>query len=118
MTGYLSSTQRDTQMLSTSYRLKMHAICEQIASNMPVTLQERIWATKLAEANTTAAGMLRQAIRRQQKPEMKEGGVDDFLNKLDIGDPEKPEGVRGFNSPEDIADFFRRDKPEDWRQRD
>jgi hypothetical protein len=105
-------------MLSTSYRLRLHAICEQIASNMPVTLEERIWATKLGSVNSTAAAMLRQAARRQQKPDMQDGDVDDFLNRLDIGDPEQPKGVRGFDSPESVADFFRRDKPEDWRQRD
>lgn len=105
-------------MLSTSYRLRLHAICEQIASNMPVTLEERIWATKLAGVSSTAAAMLRQASRRQQNPNMQNGDVDDFLNRLDIGDPNQPKGVRGFDSPDDVANFFRRDKPEDWRQRD
>lgn len=106
-------------MLSTDYRLKLHAICEQIANNMPVTLKERIWATKLGNVNSTAAAMLRKAARRKMQLEKQEDNVDDLLNRLDIGDPERPDGIRGFDSPEDIADFFtRKDRPEDWRQRD
>lgn len=105
-------------MLSTSYRLKMLGICKQIANSGPVTLEERIWAAKLAKANSTAATMLRQAMRAQQMPNMQQGGMDDFLNQLDIGDPERPGGIRGFESPDEIADFFRREEGDEWRRRD
>lgn len=78
-----------------------------------------VWAEKLAAANRSAATMLRQARRTASKPEMVEGDMDDFLNRLDLGGVgEDAKGIRQFNSPEEIAEFFRRDTPEDWRQRD
>jgi hypothetical protein len=105
-------------MLSTAYRLRLEAICECIANTKDVSLEDRIWATKLGEVNRTAATMLRQARRKAQTPEMPKDGIDDFLNQLDIGDVNKPEGITGFNGPEDIVEFFRHDRPNDWRQRD
>lgn len=106
-------------MLSTKYRLRLEFICARIATQQPVELEDRIWANKLGEANRTAASMLRQAQRRAQNPEMQDGDLDDFLNRLDIGGVgNEAEGIRRFNSPDEIANFFHQDKPEDWRQRD
>ena len=45
-------------MLSTKYRLKLEAICKDIASGAEVTMSDMIWAQKLAKANTSARGML------------------------------------------------------------
>lgn len=106
-------------MLSTNYRLRLQFICNRIATGQTVELEDRIWATKLGAANRTAATMLRQAERRAQNPDMKEGDMDDFLNQLDIGGTGgEAKGIRRFESPDQIADFFRQDKPSDWRQRD
>ena len=58
------------------------------------------------------AAMLRQAERLARDPE----GAGDLLSRLDIGGDVPP--VRGFGSPEEVADWFRWDRPEDWRQRD
>lgn len=82
-------------------------------------MEEMIWAEKLAKANRHAATMLRQSRRRAENPDMADGGMDDFLNQLDIGGlGHEKSGRRGFASPEDLAEYFRRDEPEDWRQRD
>lgn len=107
-------------MLSTDYRLKLEAICHKIANHQEVSLEDMIWAEKLAKANRSAATILRQARRKAENPDMKEGDLDDFLNQLDIGGLGNERfGVRGFKSPEDAAEFFRReDRPDDWRQRD
>lgn len=106
-------------MLSTSYRLRLEFICSKIAAREPVQLEDRIWATKLGQVNRTAATMLRQAERRAANPEMQEGGLDDFLNRLDIGGiGNEAKGIRGFNTPDEIVDFFRREDRDDWRQRD
>jgi len=84
-----------------------------------VELTDMIWAEKLAKANRSAGTMLRQARRKSENPDMQEGDMDDFLNQLDIGGLGNERfGVRRFNSPDDIVDFFTEDKPEDWRQRD
>lgn len=106
-------------MLSTQYRLRLEAICEKIISGQSVELSEMIWAEKLANVNRSAATILRQARRRAANPDMPEGGLDDFLNQLDIGGiGHESKGVRRFESVDDIVDFFTEDKPDDWRQRD
>ena len=105
-------------MLSTQYRLRLEAICERIATGESVELSEMIWAEKLAKANRSAATILRQARRRASNPNMQEGGLDDFMNALDLGDPDPSNHRSRFNGADDIIDFFTGDKPEDWRQRD
>lgn len=106
-------------MLSTNYRLRLEAICNDIIHGNEVSLQDIIWAEKLAKANRTAGTMLRQARRRAENPEMTEDSLDGFLNALDIGGlGHERKGISGFNTVDDIVDFFTEDKPEDWRQRD
>jgi hypothetical protein len=105
-------------MLSTQYRIRLEKICEKIAKQETVELSEIIWAEKLSKANRSAATILRQARRRASNPEMTEDSLDGFMNALDLGDPDPTNHKTGFNSADDILDFFIQDKPEDWRQRD
>lgn len=106
-------------MLSTQYRLRLEAICQKIAMHEEVSLEDMIWAEKLAKANRSAATILRQARRKSENPDMQEGDLDDFLNQLDIGGlGHERFGRSGFDSVDDIVDFFKEDKPDDWRQRD
>jgi membrane protein involved in colicin uptake len=106
-------------VLSTQYRLRLEKICNRIANHEEVGLEDMIWAEKLAKANQTAAKFLRQARRTASNPDMQEGGLDDFLNQLDIGGiGHESKGISSFNSVDDIVDFFTEDRPEDWRQRD
>ena len=49
---------------------------------------------------------------------MKAGGTDDFLNRMGLGDPDPSNHSEGFGSADDINEWFKRDKPDDWRQRD
>lgn len=106
-------------MLSTQYRLRLEAICKRIERQEEVSLEDIIWAEKLAKANRSAATMLRQARRRAANPDMEEDSLDGFLNALDIGGiGHESRGIRGFNSVDDIVDFFTEDRPDDWRQRD
>jgi len=98
-------------MLSTQYRLRMEAICKDIASGTEVSMNDIIWAQKLAKANTSARGMLSKARRLS---------IDDdgsVLKYLDIGSPNSSK--TGFSGADDIADWFHNDKrSDDWRQRD
>jgi hypothetical protein len=106
-------------MLSTNYRLRLEAICNNIVQGNEVSLQDIIWAEKLAQANRSAGTMLRQARRRAENPNMQEGDMDDFLNQLDIGGlGNDRKGISRFDTVDDILDFFTEEKPEDWRQRD
>jgi hypothetical protein len=105
-------------MLSTQYRLRLEAICEKIVLHEEVSLEDMIWAEKLAKANRSAATILRQARRRAENPDMDE--MDDFLNQLDIGGMGHERfGRRGFDNPDELLDWFKRDEDEnDWRTRD
>ena len=105
-------------MLSTQYRLRLESICKCIANREEVKLEDMIWAEKLGKANTTAREMLQKARRVVNNPDMMEGSTDDFLNRLGLGDPDPSNHRTGFDSADDIADWFNRDKPDDWRQRD
>ena len=49
---------------------------------------------------------------------MEEGGTDDFLNKMGLGDPDPSNYRKGFQGADDINEWFNREKPDDWRQRD
>lgn len=105
-------------MLSTQYRLRLEKICDKIVKGESVELNEMIWAEKLAKLNRSAATILRQSRRRASNPNMQEGDMDDFMNALDLGDPDPSNHRTGFDSVDDIIDFFTGDKPDDWRQRD
>ena len=105
-------------MLSHNYRMKLEGICNKIINQETVELNEIIWAEKLAKANRSAATMLRQARRRAENPDMDD--MDNFLNQLDIGGTGHERfGRRGFDNPDELHDWFKRDDDEtDWRTRD
>ena len=105
-------------MLSTAYRLRLEFICKKIATNEEVKLEDMIWAEKLAKANTTAREWLRKARRQAANPDMQEGSMDDFMNRMGLGDPDPSNHRTGFGSADEIVDWFKQDKPDDWRQRD
>ena len=105
-------------MLSTQYRLRLEAICEKIALGEEVSLEDMIWANKLAKSNQSAASILRKTRRQASNPDMKEGGLDDFMNQMDLGDPDPSNHRTGFQSADEIVDWFSREKTDDWRQRD
>ena len=99
-------------MLSTKYRLRLEAICKDIASGTEVTMSDMIWAQKLAKANTSARGMLSSARRLATDED------GSCLKYLDIGDSNPKNYKKGFNGADDIADWFKNDRSDDWRQRD
>ena len=98
-------------MLSTNYRLRLEGICKDIASGTEVSIDDMIWAQKLAKANTSARGMLSKARR------MSTDSDGSCLKYLDIGNQNSVK--KGFSGADDIADWFRNDnRSDDWRQRD
>ena len=110
-------------MLSHSYRIRLEGICSRIAKGETVELTEMIWCEKLSQHNAHAAKILRQARRTAENPEMQKDDLDDFLNQLDIGSlGHERRGISGFNSPDQIAEWFSRDRDgddeENWRRRD
>ena len=106
-------------MLSTQYRLRLEAICNRIGLGEEVSLEDMIWAEKLAKANRSAATILRQARRKAENPDMTEDSMDGFLNALDIGGlGHERYGKKGFETVDELVDWFTEDKPDDWRTRD
>ena len=99
-------------MLSTQYRLRLEGICKSIAAGTEVTIDDMIWAQKLSKSNTSARCMLNQARRLSTDP------TDSFLNNLNNGDPDSSNHKRGFGSPDEIVNWFKPDRSDDWRQRD
>jgi len=104
-------------MLSTQYRLRLEFICKKIANGEEVKLEDMIWAEKLAKSYTTARDWLNKA-RRQASGDIQEGTMDDFMNRMGLGDPDPSNHRTGFGSADEIVDWFKQDKPDDWRQRD
>lgn len=105
-------------MLSTEYRKRLEFICDRISTGASVQLSDMIWAEKLAKANRSAGEILRRARRRAANPDMEEGSLDDFMNQLDLGDPDPTNHKTGFESVDEIVNWFKQEKPDDWRQRD
>lgn len=105
-------------MLSTKLRLKLEFIASRIEKGEPVELSEMIWADKLAKSNRSAGEILRRARRKALTKDSPEGGMDDFLNQMDLGDPDPTNHLTSENSIDEIVEWFKQDKPDDWRQRD
>ena len=105
-------------MLSTKYRQRLEFICDRIAKGEEVQLGDMIWASKLAKANHSANEMLRKARRLAKNPDMPEGGIDDFMTQMGIGEPDPSNHRKGFDSADDITEWFHHEKTDDWRQRD
>ena len=104
-------------MLSTEYRLRLEFICQRIATNQEVQLDEMIWANKLAKANHTAYEMMR-AARRKAFSEEEKGGLGDFLQGMGLGNPDPSTHKSNFDGADEIVDWFHQEKTDDWRQRD
>jgi hypothetical protein len=105
-------------MLSTKLRLRLEFIAKRIATGEPVELPDMIWADKLAKANGSAGEILRRARREAMSGDQPKGGLDDFLNKMDLGDPDPSRHLPPDSDIDEIINWFKRDKPDDWRTRD
>jgi hypothetical protein len=105
-------------MLSTKYRLRLEFICSRIVNGEEVNLKDMIWANKLAKANKSAAEMLMKARRTVANPDIQEGGLDDFMIQMGLGDPDPSNHKKGFQDTDDIAEWFHQEKTDDWRQHD
>jgi hypothetical protein len=107
---------RSTYMLSTQTRLRLEDIAARIAGGIDVSFEEMTFIQKWATHNRHAAKILNQARREviQGKPEP--GSLDEFLNDLDIGDPDPSNHLIGPQDPIDLARRFT--KSENWLEDD
>lgn len=105
-------------MLSTKLRLRLEFIAKRIENGEAVELADMIWADKLAKANGSAGEILRKARRKAQLGDSPEGGLDNFLSQMDLGDPDPSNHLTTDTNIDEIVEWFKQDKPEDWRTRD
>jgi hypothetical protein len=105
-------------MLSTQTRLRLEDIAARIAGGLNVTFEEMQWAQKWADHHTSAAAILRKARRRAINGEPAEGSMDELIEGLDIGFEDPSDHLIGPQNPEDLYNWFKRDRPDDWRQTD
>ena len=105
-------------MLSTNTRLRLEDIAARIAGGLSVSLEEMTFIQKWAGANRTAAEILKKARRRAIHGEPEKGSIDELLDGLNLGDPDPSRHLIGPQDPTSLADWFKRDDSEDWRQRD
>jgi len=105
-------------MLSTATRLKLQDIADRIASHEPVSFEEMQWATKWSQHNHAASEIIGKARRRAALPKSLEGGIDEFMCDMNLGEPDPSDHLIGPQSPEDLYNWFRKKRSDDWRQRD
>ena len=105
-------------MLSTTVRLRLEDIAARVAGGLNVTFEEMTFAQKWSDHNASAAAILRKARRRAVTGEPERGSLDDLLEGLDLGNPDPSSHLIGPQSPDDLAEWFKRDKSDDWTQTD
>ena len=96
-------------MLSTQYRLRLQEIADRIEKGEEVSLVDMIWSEKLCKANRSAAEIIRKARRIAIQGKGEPGSLDEFLQIMDLGNPDPSEHRTQFNGADDIVDFFKND---------
>lgn len=94
-------------MLSTQTRLRLEAIAEKIASHQEVSFEEMQWAQKWAENNRSAATILNKARRVSINGVPEKDSLDEFMNDLDLGDPDPSNHLIGPQDPDTLARWFK-----------
>ena len=96
-------------MLTTKLRLQMEEICQRIELGQEVSFSDMNLIQKCANTNRTVYDMLQRARRRAAQGTFQEGGLDDFLDKLNIGNPDPSTHITKDSSIDDLANFFKSD---------
>jgi hypothetical protein len=99
-------------MLSTETRLRLEDIAARIQGGLSVSFEEMTWAQKWADHNRAAARIISQARRVASQGKPEPGSLDEFLNDLDLGDPDPSNHLIGPQDPIDLARWFT--KSENW----
>lgn len=99
-------------MLSTTIRLRLEDIASRIANCEKVSFEEMQFIQKWADHNRVAARILNQARRESIQGKPEPGSMDEFLNDLDLGDPDPRNHLIGPQDPTDLARWFT--KPDNW----
>jgi len=101
-------------MLSTDVRLRLEFIADRIANGGEVSLSEMTFIQKWADHNQSAATILRKARRTAIQGKSEAGSLDEFMNAMDLGDPDPSNHLVGPQNPEDLYNWFKR-RPDEGR---
>lgn len=99
-------------MLSSETRLRLQKIADRIANHEEVSFEEMLFIEKWAKHHRTAATILNKARRVAINGVPEPGSMDEFLNDLDLGDPDPQNHLIGPQDPTDLARWFT--KSENW----
>ena len=105
-------------MLSTEIRLRLENIAKRIEKGEEVSLTEMQWSQKWSDHNRSAASILSKARRVAVQGPAESGSLDELLQGLDLGSPDPSDHLVGPQTPDALADWFRKKDSDDWLQRD
>ena len=94
-------------MLSTQTRLRLETIAQKIANHEEVSFEEMQWAQKWADHNRSAASIMNKARRVAINGVPEKGSLDEFMNDLDLGDPDPSNHLIGPQDPDTLAKWFK-----------
>ncbi len=96
-------------MLSTQTRLRLEKIAARIENGEEVSLEDMIFAEKWSKANRSAAKIIRSARRVAVQGKCKEGSLDEFMQIMDLGNPDPSTHLDSSMSVDDLYNFFKND---------
>lgn len=96
-------------MLSHQYRIRLQSIAERIENGETVELNEMIWCEKLCKVNRSAAEIIKKARRIAIQGKGEPGSLNEFLQIMNLGDPDPSNHRSHFDDADDIANFFHND---------
>lgn len=96
-------------MLSTQIRLKLENIARKIERGEEVSLEDMIFAEKWSKANRSASEIIRKARRIAVQGKGKEGSLDEFMQIMDLGNPDPSTHLDSSMSVDDLYNFFKND---------
>jgi hypothetical protein len=105
-------------VISTKLRLQLEEICQRIELKQEVSFADMNLIQKCANSNRTAYDMLQRARRRATQGTFHKGGLDEFLDIMNIGNPDPQTHITGESSIDDLANFFKTDESNDHMRRD
>lgn len=96
-------------MISTKIRMQLEEICNRIETNKEVSFSEMVLIEKWAKANRSVYDMLQRSRRRAVNGSVVTGSLDEFLDQMNLGNPDPSTHITGNSSVDDLANFFRND---------
>ena len=96
-------------MLSTNVRLRLEGIAQKIMNSEEVSLEDMIFAEKWSNANRSAAEIISKARRIAIQGKGKEGSLDEFMQIMDLGNPDPSSHLNSNMDVDDLYNFFKND---------